>query len=270
MLRYSLAKLGSRPKGSKVTLPPIQGRLSTEKEYYAVLKRMLTMVAAQAREQVIPLYQAELASERAQRAFTGDVNRDWFAGLRALINRLTGTASQTVGNILGLEAQKHSKDFMAVAKRALGIDLSAVVRDEDLTDYLTAAVDRNVSLITGFGDDVLKRIEQTVYSNSIAGNSVATLRKQLAEQFGISDRRAQLIARDQTAKFNSDMNKIRQTQAGVTSYEWMTSHDERVRDLHRRLDGKEYKWGEATGAENGLPPGQPIRCRCVARGVVVF
>ena len=54
----------------------------------------------------------------------------------------------------------------------------------------------------------------------------------------------------------------------MTSYTWMTSRDERVRPRHKELDGKEYEYGKPTGAEDGLPPGQPIMCRCVARGIV--
>ena len=96
------------------------------------------------------------------------------------------------------------------------------------------------------------------------------LRARLKADFGIADKRAALIAQDQTAKLNSDLNRIRQEQAGVTSYEWRTSRDERVRERHRKLDGTVYKWGEPTGAEEGLPPGKPIRCRCVALGVVDF
>ena len=271
MLRYSLAKSVQRPKGTRVLLAPVQPGLGAEKQYRAELRRMLAKIAKETRESVIPRYEADRAAERARLAFTADgAEGSWFAALRALINRLTGASSQMVRNILNLEAKRHTSGFMAAAKKALGIDLAAVVRDEDLDEYLQAAVDRNVSLITGLGDDIRQRIERVVYDNSVAGNSVATLKKQLAEQFGIADRRAQLIARDQIGKFNSDLNRIRQTQAGVTSYIWVTSHDERVRDRHRRLDGNEYKWGEATGAEEGLPPGQPIRCRCVARGVVEF
>jgi uncharacterized protein with gpF-like domain len=43
-----------------------------------------------------------------------------------------------------------------------------------------------------------------------------------------------------------------------------------VGPLHRSLDGKVYEYGKPTGAEQGLPPGQPINCRCVARGIVEF
>lgn len=271
MLRYSIAKAADRPKGTRVVLPPIAPRLAPELQYRAALRRLLAAAAKEVRESVIPLYAAELALDRAQRAYTGDAAREsWFVRLRAMINELTGVVTGTVRNILDLEGKQHTKGFMAAAKKALGIDLAAVVHEEDISDYVETAVARNVSLITGFGDDLLKRIEQTVYTSAIAGNSVATLKSKLKEQFGISDRRAALIARDQTAKFNSDLNRIRQTQAGVTSYTWATSHDERVRERHRRLDGKIYKWGEPTGAEDGGAPGQPIRCRCVARGIVEF
>ncbi len=270
MLRYSLAKLADKPKGSKVELPAVDVRLSAEKQYYAALRSMLIQIAAMTRESIIPLYQSEQEQKRAARAYTADADRSWFAGLQALANQLQRIASTTVNRILDLEAERHTETFMATAKRALGINLQAVVTQEDLGGYLQLAVARNASLIESLSADVVKRVEQTVYANSVAGNSVTTLRKALQEQFGITDRRAKLIARDQTSKFNSDLNKFRQQQAGVTSYVWVTSHDERVRALHRKLDGKTYKWGEATGAEQGLPPGQPINCRCVARGIVEF
>lgn len=273
MLRYSMAKLGrsaGRKTGTVADLPAIEARLSTEKAYYAALRSMLAQIATETREGIIPLYEAEQKQKRAQRAFTGDASRDWFVRLRALATQLSRIATDTADRLLGLEAQRHTETFVRNAKRAFGIDLSAVVRQEDLEEYLQQAVGRSASLITGLADDVIKRIEQTIYSNSIAGNSVATLRKALQEDFGFGNRRAQLIARDQVSTFNSDLNRVRQEQAGVTSYTWLTSRDERVRERHRRLEGKVYKWGEATGAENGLAPGQPINCRCVARGIVVF
>ena len=44
--------------------------------------------------------------------------------------------------------------------------------------------------------------------------------------------------------------------------------DSRVRPLHQRLNGKIYEWGKPTGAEHGLPSGQPVRCRCRAKAVL--
>lgn len=273
MLRYSLAKLGradGRAAGTSVELPPVQVRLAAEKEYHSALRSLLAGMARETRESVVPLYQAEIDRKRAQPTITVDADTDWFTRIGNLKVALIRIASNAVDRILNLEGLRHTNNFMAAANRALGIDLRAVVRQEDIEGYIREVVGRNTSLIQGLADDLQKRIEQAVYDNSIAGNSAASLRKALQEQFGIADRRAKIIARDQTSKFNSDLNRIRQTQAGVTSYVWTTSHDERVRERHRKLDGKTYKWGEATGAEQGLPPGQPVLCRCIARGIVRF
>ncbi|MGV4796140.1 phage head morphogenesis protein [Rhizobium sp. F40D2] len=278
---YSLAKLVDRPKGSKAVLPPVNVRLSAEKQYLTALRAMLTQIVAQTRQTIIPLYERERSQRLAVRAMTADADRTWFSGLDALVAQLVRLASGTVNSILDLEAKRHSEAFMAAAKRALGIDLTAVVMQEDLADYLQAAVARNASLIKGLGDDVVKGVEQTVYANSIAGNSVTTLRKALKDQFGVADKRAQLIAQDQTGTFNADLNMIRQEQAGILKYWWMTSHDERVRGTpggrypnarpsHYALDGKEFTWKEGPSSTGGQHPGQPIRCRCVPRGIVEF
>ncbi|MEJ8308593.1 phage minor head protein [Agrobacterium larrymoorei] len=273
MLRYSMSKLGKRAgrkAGTSAELPIIEARLSAEKAYYSALRSMLARMAAETPESIIPLYEAERAQKRTQSGLVADADQFWFGRVNALAQALTRVATNTVNRILDLEAQRHTSTFIDTARRALGINLAAVVQQEDLADYLVTAAARNASLITGLADDTIKRIQQTVYQNSIAGDSVTTLRKALVQDFGISDRRAKLIARDQTAKLTSDLNRIRQEQAGVTSYKWTTSHDERVRERHKQLDGRAYKWGQATGAEGGLPPGQPINCRCIARGVVEF
>ncbi|QQM29304.1 minor capsid protein [Martelella lutilitoris] len=274
MLRYSLAKQGrraGRKSGTVAYLPEIPVRLSAERDYEKALRSMLRQMAAEVRESIIPAYEADLAQRKAQEAITVDAaDRSWFVRLDALKASLVRVAQSTVDRILNLEAERHTENFAAAVKRAIGIDIRAVIAQEDLGDYLTTASARNASLIQSLADDTVKKVEQAVYQNSVAGNSVTTLRKQLVQEFGVSESRAKLIASDQMGKANADLTEIRQRQAGVTEYVWSTSHDERVRSRHRALDGKRYKWGEATGAEQGLPPGKPIRCRCWARGVIEF
>lgn len=287
MLRYSMSKLGrqaGRAKGTKAELPPIEGRLSTEREYYAALRSMLSEMAKETRESIIPAYQSERTQKRATPALRLDADPSWFNRLSALMLALTRTAQNTVNDILALEAIRHTDTFIEVARRTLGINLRSVVQQEDLGDYLQAAAARNASLIKGLADDTLKGIQLVVYNNSIAGNSVATLRAELQKQFGISDRRARLIARDQSAKMTGELNKLRQEQAGVTEYIFSTSRDERVRANHTAMEGRTCKWGDASvyRADDGswrsrsgiggvqLHPGADISCRCVGRGVVRF
>lgn len=262
-MKYDLVALARKRRARmRVALPSIEERLTTVRAYQAVLRKMLQGVINETRTAIIPTYRPE--------RLTRDADSSTFTRLRQLTAALSTIASNTVDNILGLEASRHTDTFKANVKRVVGVDISAVVSQEDLGEYLRQAAARNTSLITSLGDDVLKRVEQTVLNASINGASVKSLKSQLVEQFGIVGRRADIIARDQTAKMVSDLNRIRQEQAGITTYSWATSQDERVRPLHRSLEGKVYEWGKPTGAESGLPPGQPVLCRCTARGLIDF
>lgn len=249
MKTYKMADRAKGKKGEKVVLPPIEESVKNRVAYLRLLRAMLRELGQMGR--------------KAKDSFD-------FELLASTAARLALTAEGAVNRILRLEAQRHTATFMQTAKKALGINLADVVLEEDLTDYLRAAGMRNAGLIKGLGADAVKRVQETVSTALISGTSSRELQARLTEQLRISDRRAQLIAQDQLAKLNADLNRIRHEQAGVVEYQWLTSRDERVRERHRALEGKVYKYGEATGAEGGLPPGQPIRCRCVARGIVQF
>lgn len=268
MIRYSLARLAERRKGTTQPLPAMHGSVGAETAYLKALRGMLRELAAHTRETLVPIAEQEIAAKRSR--ITVDVDRSWFEQLTALSVRLSIATEAMVVRILGLEAKRHTDGFRAAAKRVFGVDLTAVVREEDLADYLESAAARNAGLIKGLAAETVKRIQNTVTMAVINGTPAKVLRKKLTEDFGFSDRRAKLIARDQIAKLNSDLNRERHLQAGVTTYTWRTAHDERVRPLHRSLDGKVYEYGKPTEAEEGLPPGQPVMCRCVAIGVVQF
>lgn len=268
MIRYRLASLvEGRRKGSTAQLPKIAGTLAAEREYLKALRTILREMARETRENIVPLAVAEIA---ANRAMTSDADRSWFRRLLELSIDLAISAEGMVGRILGLESQRHTERFMETAKRALGIDLAAVVRQEDLGDLLRNAALKNAQLIKGLADDTAKRVSLTVMNAVTNGKSAKDLRAELTRQFGISDRRAQLIARNEISSFNSDMNRLRHVQAGITEYIWRSSADERVRPLHRSLEGRTYEYGKPTDAEEGLPPGKPIACRCIAQAVVTF
>lgn len=262
-MKFDIRAYNERGIKGKVRLNPIAPRMGPEIEYQRALRRMLREVAKIVREDVIPAYTAE-------KRLTQDGPRDWLASLAAMRSRLVGTADAMVGRVLATEAGRHTDAWQRSLKRTLGVDMGAIIRQEDLAGVLEIAAARNTGLITSLADDTIKRIEQTVLRNASTGGSVKSLREQLQNDLGVMDSRAKLIARDQVSKMNADLNRQRHLQAGITEYEWQTSQDERVRPRHAELNGKTYKYSEPSGAEEGLPPGQPILCRCVAIPVVTF
>lgn len=263
MQKYNIAALMQRQgrRHAHVILPPISERLSMQRTYLAIMRRLLKGIAHEVMGDVLTVYRVELMR---------DADAQSFDRLRRIAEYLVGVASQSVNRVLNLESQQHTEKFMKVAQSALGIDISSVVSQGDLQQLIEMAARRNAGLIKSQTETMIQRIEAATLQNKLAGNSVATLRKKLIEEFGIGERKAKLLARDQSSKLTSDLNQFRQRQAGITEYDWSTANDERVRPLHRSLNGNRYQWGKPTGAEEGLPPGQPIQCRCVARGVVEF
>lgn len=75
----------------------------------------------------------------------------------------------------------------------------------------------------------------------------------------ISKRRARLIARNAPLQYSGAITKHHQLNAGIKQYRWQTSHDERVRESHRKLDGKIFDWDQL-----GPYPRSEVNCRCDA------
>jgi SPP1 gp7 family putative phage head morphogenesis protein len=88
----------------------------------------------------------------------------------------------------------------------------------------------------------------------------------MSERTDVTDSRARLIARDQTAKLNGELTQIRQQDLGVESYVWRTVGDERVRDTHEENDGQTFAWSDPP-AETGHP-GEDYQCRCWAEPIL--
>ena len=126
-------------------------------------------------------------------------------------------------------------------------------------------VRENVALIksleTKHFDDIERRVLQTFRS----GKRAESLSRQLKEQYGATQKRAMLIARDQIGKLNGNLTRQRQKALGVERYIWRTSKDERVRSLHLKRENTEFSWDDPP--EDGHP-GEAIQCRCTADPVI--
>ena len=263
MIRYDLSRMVRNPRVKAVALPIVQGSPAFEISYLAAMRRMNAEIKQFTYRYIMPLYKRDLNLMR-------DIASHEFGAFDALIARLNAIVENTLDGLMAEEAERHTKKFMRSVKRKIGINIAGIIAQEDLEDYLESAMARNVALIQGASSDTQKRVKYAVMSNLTQQSSARELATELKKQFGFADSRARLIARDQTAKINSELNRIRAKQAGLESYIWRTAQDERVRPLHNGLDGNVYKYDEKTGAESGLPPGQPIQCRCIAAAIVSF
>lgn len=178
--------------------------------------------------------------------------------VKTMINGVNRVASAQVQKAIERHDQKN------LVRDALG-DLS-----DDEKAFMNAKLVENISLIKSIGDEYLNKVQDAVYRAKTTGMSTKDLVTQIqaaASEGGIttvSQRRANLIARDQTGSINGQLTKFKQQEAGINNFRWETAEDERVRPAHREIDGKIFSWVDGWA---GVYPGDPIQCRCVATSV---
>ena len=201
--------------------------------------------------------------------FTQYVRDSWFTSistaLETLKTRWTGENIDRITQQIGTAFVRDANRVNATrSASAFGINILV-----DLTEYLEASVYDNVQLIRTIPEQYMKNVESIVMNNVRSGGRWSAVQKQLVEQFGITDRRARVIARDQTAKINGQLNAKRQVAAGYEYFEWDDSGDSRVRKQHRAHAEKiteygkgVYRWDNPPIGENGVPviPGTEFQC----------
>lgn len=162
------------------------------------------------------------------------------------------------------------KEWKRAIKATLGIDIR---EDYYLGDFYIEQLEKwindNVDLIKTIPEDTLGKMKDIVYDGFTNGKTTTRMVKEMQRAYGISRRRAELIARDQTAKLNGQIQRAQQQDAGITEYIWSTTGDERVRRSHRELNGKKFSWDDPPENSDGRKchPGQDYQCRCIGRPV---
>ncbi len=151
----------------------------------------------------------------------------------------------------------------------MGADVT--VGDPGLAAHAADFRTRNVGLIRMLSEDYIARMRQILDDSGVRTRHEG-IAADLIEATGITKRHAALVARDQVLKYNANVTRARHEDAGITSYTWRTSEDERVREDHQALDGEVFEYAdpavqdEATG-ETGNP-GKGIQCRCTADPII--
>ncbi|WP_289284279.1 MULTISPECIES: phage minor head protein [unclassified Methylophaga] len=152
--------------------------------------------------------------------------------------------------------------------------INAFGNSEKMSNYLSAATTQNANLIKSIPEQYLNNVANTVLTGMRNGVLARDIAKQLSDDYGVTQRRARFIARDQTAKVNGEIDKRRQVDAGFEYFQWLDSDDERVRHKHRLIADKKTKYGKGVYRWDDLPkndkgetiqPGSDFGCRCTAR-----
>jgi uncharacterized protein with gpF-like domain len=144
-----------------------------------------------------------------------------------------------------------------------------------VNDVIQASVAENVGLIRSIAQQYLTAVEGHVMRSVQQGRDLASLSTALQQQFGVTKRRAALIARDQNNKMTAVVTRARHLELGIQEAIWVHSGGGKVpRPTHVRAGRDKVRYSVVEGwfdphEKRHIQPGELISCRCVARPVVL-
>lgn len=133
--------------------------------------------------------------------------------------------------------------------------------------------------IADFTKKETARLREQIKANALKGaryeHSIAAIRK----SFGVTERKAKFLAKQETQLLLSKFRKGRYTEAGSVEYRWRCvagSPKHPVRPSHKKLDGSVQRWDSppiTTAPSQPVRrchPGEDYECRCFAVPIVRF
>lgn len=256
---------------------------SAEREYVRTTNAYMRILKEELEAELPKLKDAYKANRDAE--VKANQRNDGFTDLMLAINQIFNSVKynitkrtlgfglrQKLESLAHLNRKLTIKEWKRAIKSTLGIDIREDYYLGDFyVEYLEKWVEYNVSLINTIPEETLDKMRDIVYDGFTNGKTTTRMVKEIQHTYGVSRKRAELIARDQTAKLNGQIQRAQQQDAGITEYIWYTVGDGRVRKSHAALNGKKFSWNDPPVVDDRTGrrchPGEDYQCRCIGRPV---
>ena len=139
-------------------------------------------------------------------------------------------------------------------------------------EKISEAWANNLNLsIKDFTDEQILSLRKKVMENTEKGMRAENLEDFIVESFNVSRRKAKFLASHETSLLLSEYRETRYIELGLERYKWSTSNDTKVRDTHRKLNGKIFFFKHPPVVNkkgDRKNPGKDFRCRCIPMVIV--
>lgn len=271
------AKWASKFKPQVIKGAPLQNNAATQMRYEKELKKLVAKMVKITEREITKLYK----SPDGKAFFTMDGSiasqaRILMNALNKKFDEMFGSAAKVVAPRMVNDVNKSSKASLANSLKDLaGMTINTNVNSADLVDTMKSSIAQNVQLIKSIPAQYLEKVGGSVFRSITSGQGLADLEPQIKRFGAVTEKRATMIAIDQTRKAYSSINADRLNKIGVKQFEWVHSAGSRFpREDHIELDGQIFSFDnlpvidKKTG-ERGLPAQAP-NCRCVMRPILKF
>ena len=202
------------------------------------------------------------------------------AQLRIELNRLGrqwqkrfNDAAPEMAEFFAQQSHRRSDRVLKDILKRAGWSVSMTMTPE-IQEALRASVVENVALIRSIPQQYFTQIQGMVMRSVQAGRDLETLSKELRKQYGVTYRRAALIAKDQNNKSTAVIQRTRQQALGIEEGIWLHSHGgKKPRPTHYANHGKRFNIKEGwydpdPRVRKKIWPEELINSRCCWKPIV--
>jgi uncharacterized protein with gpF-like domain len=261
-----------------IQLRPVRPPIAIQKEYHKRLKAFI-------KEMDRSLFWWLRASYRqvdkdviqtAQDGAMGDLVKELRRLEREWVKKSNTFATETAkwfsGKIQGYTAITIQNEMKKRDLVKLGFDLKFKYHSAKERAMFKSIVTQNVNLIKSIASEHLTRVTGVVLRGIESGHDLGRMTESLEQSFGVTERRAAIIARDQTNKATQNLSRQRLMDYGVTKGKWQhSSAGNTYRESHVEMDGEIYDLEEGCyDPDYGdyIQPAELVNCHCFCVPVI--
>lgn len=264
-----------RLKGSTLRQSP-----SAAMRYAARLRVLVDRMIRETEREILKLFESPVAVEShvTTDASIASQSRILMNGLMTRFEVLFSQQAKPLSERMVSEVETNSATGLKTSLTEMSGQVKLktdMLKSGPVAEIAKASVAENVALIKSIPAEYLGKVNGAVMRSITTGNGLQDLQPFLKKQKGMTERRATLIAEDQTRKVYNSINAGRMKAVGVGKFEWIhTGGSQKPRQDHIDMSGEIYSFDDLpvidqkTG-ERGIP-GQVPNCRCTMRPVVDF
>lgn len=151
-----------------------------------------------------------------------------------------------------------------IASKEIGVNLRREIETASIGAVFRQLMEEQVTLITSLPIVAGQRVHALATEAMINGERAGEIAKEIARSGEVTESRAMTIARTETSRASSVLTQARAQSIGSDGYVWRSAKDSRVRESHRKLEGKVIEWNHPPECDPGYHAhaGCIFNCRC--------
>lgn len=191
--------------------------------------------------------------------------------LRKYADSLDIWAKSASSKIIMDVALRDEKTWLVYAQD-MSVGIRREIRETDIGAIMQKLIADQTSLIKSLPLEAAQRVQDLATRAVIEGGRADEISSLIMAIGGTTKARANTIARTEVSKATTMFTRARAESLGSDGYIWRSSEDADVRDRHKELNGKFFKWDDPPIADerSGIRAhaGCIWNCRCYAEPVI--